>query len=71
MLRGYRMTRNDDKAFQTIIAPGVKPFNFNMYLDSSDFHCPFGRFMRDFCVRRQSSEMLNTLARCGIAKGAS
>ena len=42
MLRGYRMTRNDDKAFRATIAPGVKPPNFNMDVDINDFHCSFG-----------------------------
>ena len=41
MLRGYHMTRNDDKAFRATIDPGVKPPNFNMDVDISDFHCSF------------------------------
>ena len=42
VLRGYRMTRNDDKAFRATIAPVVKPPNFNMDVDINDFHCSFG-----------------------------
>ena len=42
MLRGYRMIRNDGKAFRATIAPGVKSSNFNMDVDINDFHCSFG-----------------------------
>ena len=42
VLRGYRMTLNDDKAFRATIAPGVKPPNFNMNVDINDFPCSFG-----------------------------
>ena len=42
VLRGYRMTRNYDKAFRATIAPGVKPPNFNMDVDINGFHCLFG-----------------------------
>ena len=31
VLRGYCMTRNDDKAFRATIAPGVKFPNFNIH----------------------------------------
>ena len=41
MLRGYRMTRNNDKAFRATIASGLKPLNFNMDVDINDFHCSF------------------------------
>ena len=41
MLRGYRTTRNDDKAFRATVAPGVKPPSFNMDVDINDFHCSF------------------------------
>ena len=41
VLRGYRMTRDDDKVFRATIAPGVKPPNFNMDVDINDFHCSF------------------------------
>ena len=75
MLRGYRMTRNDDKAFETIIAPGVKPSNYNMDVDSSDFHCPFGQVHEGFLCETAKQRNVNhtgTLRDCQgcfIAKG--
>ena len=75
MLRRYRMTRNDDKAFQTTIAPGVKPSNFNMDVDSSDFHCPFGQVHEGFLCETAKQRNVNhtgTLRDCQgcfIAKG--
>ena len=75
MLRGYRMTRNDDKAFQTTIAPGVNPSNFNMDVDSSDFHCPFGQVHEGFLcetVKQRNINRTGTLRDCQgcfIAKG--
>ena len=70
VLRGYRMTRNDDKAFRATIAPGVKPPKFNMDVDINDFHCSFGHVHEGLHARRQSSEMSISLARYGSAKGA-
>ena len=75
MLRGYRMTRNDDKAFQTTIAPGVKPSNFNIDVDSSDFHCSFGHVHEGFLYETAEQQDVNhtgTLRDCQgcfIAKG--
>ena len=75
MLFGYRMTRNDDKAFQTTIAPGAKPSNFNMDVDSSDFHCPFGQVHEGFLCETAKQRNVNhtgTLRDCQgcfIAKG--
>ena len=42
VLRGYRMTRNDDKAFRATIAPGVNPPNLYMGVDINDFQSLFG-----------------------------
>ena len=42
MLRGYCMTRNDDKDFRATVDPGVKPPNFNMDVDINNFHSLFG-----------------------------
>ena len=41
-MRGYRMTRNNNKTFRATIAPGVKPHSFNMDVDIDGIHCSFG-----------------------------
>ena len=75
VLRGYRMTRNDDKAFRATIAPGVKPPNFNMDLDINDFHCSFGHVHEGvLCetVKQRNVNLTGTLREwegCSIAKG--
>ena len=47
----------DDKAFRSTIAPGVKPPNFNMDVDINDFHCSFYHvhegFLRETVLRAQ------------------
>ena len=75
VLRGYRMTRNDDKAFRATIAPGVKPPNFNMNVDIDDFHCSFG-YVHEGLLRETAKQanvnLTGTLRECqgcSIAKG--
>ena len=75
MLRGYRMTRNDDKAFRATIAPGVKSPNFYMDVDINDFHCSFGHvhegLLREMAKQRNVN-LTGTLRECqgfSIAKG--
>ena len=75
MLRGYRMTRNNDKAFRATIAPGVKPSNFDMYVDIKDFNCSFGhvheRLLRE-TAKQRNVNLTGTLQECqgcSIAKG--
>ena len=51
VLGGYRMARNDDKAFRATIAPGVKPPNSTWLLTSTTFTVRSVKFMRDFCAR--------------------
>ena len=75
VLRGYRMTRNDDKAFRATIAPGVKPPNFNMDVDINDFHCSFGhvhqKLLRE-TAKQANVNLTGTLRECqgySIAKG--
>ena len=75
VLRGYRMTRNDDKAFRATIAPGGKPPNFNMDVDINDFHCSFGHahegLLRETAKQRNVNltGMLRECQGCSIAKG--
>ena len=57
VLRGYRMTRNDDKAFRATITPGVKPLNFTMDVDINDFHCSFGHVHEG--LLRETAEQRN------------
>ena len=75
VLRGYRMTRNDDKAFRATIAPGVKPPNFNMDVDINDFHCSFGHVHEGLLretAKQRNDNLTGTLRECqgcSIAKG--
>ena len=74
MLRGYRMTRNDDKAFRATIALGVKPPNFNMDVDINDFHCSFGHIkgLQRETAKQRNVNFTGTLRECegcSIAKG--
>ena len=57
VLRGYRMAPNGDKAFRATIAPRVKPPILTWMLTSTTFPIRSVMFMRDFCARRQSSEI--------------
>ena len=70
LLRGYCMTRNDEKAFRATIAPGVKPPILTWMLTSTTFTVRSAMFPRDFCARWQSSEMPILLVCCGSVKGA-
>ena len=75
MLRGYRMTRNDNKAFRATIAPGVKPPNFNMDVDINVFHCSFGHVHEGLLretAKQRNVNLTGTLRECqgcSIAKG--
>ena len=75
VLRGYCMTRNDDKAFRATIAPGVKPPNFNMDVDINDFNCSFGHVHEGLLretAKQQNVNLTGTLRECqgcSIAKG--
>ena len=75
MLRGYRMTRNDGKAFWATIAPGVKPRNFNMDVDINDFHCSLGHVREELVLetaKQRNVNLTGTLResqRCSNAKG--
>ena len=75
MLRGYRMTRNNDKTFRATIAPGVKPSNFDMYVDIKDFHCSFGHVHEGLLrktAKQRNVNLTGTLQECQgcpIAKG--
>ena len=75
VLRGYRMTRNDDKAFRATIVPGVKPPNFNMDVDINDFHCSFGHVYEGLLretAKQRNVNLTGTLRECrggSIAKG--
>ena len=66
VLRGYSMTRNDDKAFRATIAPGVKPPNF-MDIDINDFHCSSGHvhegLLREM-VKQRNLNLTGTLREC-------
>ena len=67
MLRGYCMTRNDDKAFRATIAPGVKIPNFNMDVDINDFHCSFGHVLERLLRKTAKQRKVNltgTLREC-------
>ena len=67
VLRGYRMTRNDDKAFRSTIAPGVKPPNFNMDVDINDFHCSFYHVHEGFLretAKQRNDNLTGTLREC-------
>ena len=75
VLRGYRMTRNGDKAFRATIAPEVKPPNFTVDVDINDFHWSFGHvyegLLRETAKQRTVS-LTGTLRECqgwSIAKG--
>ena len=75
VLHGYRITRNDDKAFRVAIAPGVEPLNFNRDADINDFHCSFGhvheRLLRE-TAKQRNDNLTGTLREClgcSIAKG--
>ena len=75
MLRGYRMTRNDDKSFWATIAPGVKLRNFNMDVDINDFHCLIGHVHEELLLetaKQRNVNLTGTLResqRCSKAKG--
>ena len=67
VLRGYRMTRNDDKAFLAPIAPGVKPSNFNMDIDINDVHCSFGHVHEGLpreTAKQRNINLTGTLREC-------
>ena len=75
VLRGYRITRNGDKAFRATIAPGVEPPNCNMDVDINDFHCSFGHgnegLLRE-TAKQRNINLTGTLRECqgcSIAKG--
>ena len=75
VVRGYRMTRNDNKAFRATIAPGVNPPNFDMDVDINDFHCLFGHahegLLRETANQRNVN-LTGTLRECqgcSIAEG--
>ena len=74
-MRGYHMTRNDDKAFRTTIAPGVKPPNFNMCVDINDFHYSFSHVYEGLLretVKQRNVNLTGTLRECqgcSVAKG--
>ena len=67
MLRGYRMTRNNDKTFRATIAPGVKPHNFNLDVDINGIHCSFGhideRLLRE-TTKQQNLNLTGPLREC-------
>ena len=67
VLRGYRMTRNNDKTFRATIAPGVKPHNFNLYVDINGIHCSFGHIDEGFLretAKQQNVNLTGTLQEC-------
>ena len=67
VLRGYRMTRNDDKTFRATIAPGVKPPNFNIDVDINDFHCSFGHVHEELLretAKQRNVNLTGTLREC-------
>ena len=69
------MTRNNGKAFRATIAPGVKPSNFDMYIDIKDFHCSFGHVHEGLLretAKQRNVNLTGTLQECqgcSIAKG--
>ena len=67
MLRGYRMTLNDDKTFRATTTLGVKPPNFNMDVDINDFHCSFGHvhevLLRE-TAKQRNVNLTGTLREC-------
>ena len=67
MLRGYRMARNDDKAFRATIAPGVKPPTFNMDVDINDSYCSFGHVHEGLLretAKQRNVNLTGTLREC-------
>ena len=69
------MARNNDKYFRATIAPGVKPANFNIDDDITDFHYSFGHvhegLMRE-PAKQKNVNLISTLQECqwdAIAKG--
>ena len=67
MLRGYRITLNDDKTFRATITPEVKPPNFNMDVDINDFNCSFGHvhevLLRE-TAKQRNVNLTGTLREC-------
>ena len=67
MVRGYRMTLNDDKPFRATITPGVKPPHFNMDVDINDFHCSFGHVHEGLLretAKQRNVNLTGTLREC-------
>ena len=75
MLRGYRMTQNDDKVFRAAIAPGLKPPNLSMDVNINDFRCSFGHVHEGLLRETAKQRNINLTASlrecqgCSIAKG--